>query len=95
MSEFKIGDRVESTVNFPAFNDCIVIGDTGTVCHFDYDRVGVSWDKVITTGHTCKGNCELGHGWYVRSTYIKICEEEDIKDIDDDSFIGIISHIAR
>lgn len=76
--QFQIGDRVRCVNECPDDNDGIHIGDTGTVCDIDEVgrlSVGVSWDHEISLGHTCKGGCAHGHGWYVNESDIELISE--------------------
>lgn len=78
--QFQIGDCVRCVNEWPDENDEINIGDTGTVCSVDDDgvlSVGVSWDHAINLGHTCRGNCALGHGWYVNESDIELISEAE------------------
>lgn len=91
---FHLGDRVM----FIEDEDCdcgVSYGDVGTVCHFDSYRVGVRWDSMTSgaRGHTCSGNCDRGHGWYVSPKELSfefpeepICMESD----DLTAFMGLI-----
>lgn len=93
MPKFHLGDRVESIHKIDCLADeCIKIGDVGTVVHIDVDGdIGVSWDNIHRGGHTCDRNCKDGTGWYVRPDRIKLHEEDSTIEIDVDSFIGIVS----
>lgn len=96
MNELQIGDRVEAVVDNPYYIEYIFAGDTGTICNFSQGRVGVAWDKRFKGGHTCNNQCEIGHGWYVLRSHIKIHEDECImEDIDENSFVEIILQSAR
>ena len=78
--QFQIGDRVRCVNEWPDENDEINIGDTGTVCSVDDDgalSVGVSWDHAISLGHSCKGNCAWGHGWYINESDIELISEAE------------------
>lgn len=88
IEKFHIGDRVEASHNYPSESSYIIAGDTGTVCDFDDDYIGVAWDEPNPEGHDCSGHCEYGHGWYVQQDYIEpyfeVC-------INDESFLEIVS----
>lgn len=50
--------------------DCeVVYGQMGTVCsfngHYDREPIGVEWDLRKDIYHSCEGECENLHGWFV------------------------------
>jgi len=72
---FNIGDRVilREDLDEETFERCIDLNFslqpemTGTVCavsQYDGTSIGIDFDLEID-GHSCEGNCEEGHGWYV------------------------------
>lgn len=90
--KFQVGDCVEAVVDHPDQNEHIHIGDTGVVCYIiDPYRVGIAWDKTLPNGHSCDEHCEYRHGWYVDTDTIRIPEEDGDIDIDDNSFLNVIS----
>lgn len=91
MSLFQVGDRVECIFNHPDGNPNIATGLIGTVCRDNRDGgcVGVRWDDMVS-GHNCGGTCTSGHGWYMRSSEIKLYEEDEAVDIDETSFMSMI-----
>lgn len=94
MTPFFVGDRVECVVNYPDDNPHIHIGSLGIVCRewkSGTDTLGVRWDDYVE-GNNCNGTCEQGHGWFVYSYQIKLCEEdEDAEDINEDSFLKLFT----
>lgn len=91
MTKFYVGDRVEAVKNHPDGNVDICIGITGTVCHIG-NRIGVQWDHEISQGHNCSNHCNYGYGWYVYEDEIKLYEEDDGVEIDENSFMSIIEN---
>lgn len=93
--DFEIDDRVECILDRPDNNDDIVVGCTGTVCHFDmYDGcIGVCWDHEISGGHDCCTRCENGHGWYVKPKYIRVIEIEDFE-VDEEMLDSFFSELV-
>lgn len=90
---FQIGDRIEAIATHLIRNSCISKGDTGVVCDVsDPNFVGVRWDRRLSVGHNCQGNCDDGHGRYVYPGEIKLCEEEedDGTEIEEFSFMNMI-----
>mgnify|MGYP000330828870 CR=1 FL=1 len=84
MSKYQVGDRVELLVDHPESNSVLVAGDLGTVCYVseygDERRLGVAWDKGC--GHSCDGNCEDLHGWYVYDDVVAPFDEGADGDMD-------------
>lgn len=75
---FNVGDRVVCVRDNPDGNPTIVVGHAGRVCNIlDEDTIGVRWDRKVISGHACNGNCDAGHGWYVKDHEIEL-ESEDI-----------------
>lgn len=75
---FNVGDRVVCVRDNPDGNPTIVVGHAGRVCNIlDEDTIGVRWDHKVISGHACNGNCDSGHGWYVKDHEIEL-ESEDI-----------------
>lgn len=87
---FHIGDRVECVVDNPDKNSLINIGDLGVVCKDNKGtvRIGIRWDNNVG-GHSCSGTCTSGHGWYVWPKEIRIIKEDEITEIDENSFLSI------
>lgn len=86
MDEFHIGDRVEAIVN-----GYVAVGSTGTVCDISMGLIGVSWDNKFPAGHSCDGHCESGYGRYMNYHQIRLCEDDIDIDVDESSFLQIIS----
>lgn len=82
-SVFKIGDRVEATVNHPSGNSYIMSGDLGTVVKANPYDAGVEWDKSVG-GHDCCCGCKQGHGWFVRIDEIVVVDDIINDDIEVD-----------
>jgi len=91
VTKFCVGDRVESMVNHPDGNKDIRIGTTGTVCRIA-GSINVRWDHAVERGHDCGGHCERGYGWNVYDHEIKLYEEDDGVEIDENSFMSIIEN---
>lgn len=88
---FKVGDRVQSIVDYPDNNDNIVRGSTGTVVHCDDGIAFVEWDDFVN-GHDCDGygNVEWGHGWNVNFDEIEL-EVDDVQyEFDEEKFKELI-----
>lgn len=95
--QFQIGDRVCCINEFLDDNEEIHIGDTGTVCDIDEGGrlfVGVSWDHEIMLGHTCRGNCNQGHGWYVNESDIELISDADMPAIDTDAMNALFLEVV-
>lgn len=98
---FQIGDRVRCINEWPDKNDEINIGDTGTVCEVNEVgdlSVGVSWDHAIILGHSCKGNCAYGHGWYVNESDIELISDAgpdiDMPAVDTDAISALFLEVV-
>ena len=74
-SIFKVGDKIEITGNYDGGNGKIEEGMIGKICKFnkEYNSVGIEFDENIQ-GHSCDGNCEDYHGYYVGYDGIKLIE---------------------
>lgn len=77
--KFNIGDRVCITASLGGDSRRdLGKGDTGTVVYISGNRAGVEWDKELldgVVGHNCNGRCKSGHGWYINSKCIELCED--------------------
>lgn len=65
---FLLGERVVLVSSAPDDNYELSIGDEGIIVELDENSrylAGVRWDKELTFGHDCGGNCEDFHGWRV------------------------------
>lgn len=93
---FSVGDRVmfieEEDPDGGVYN-----GQCGTVCTIyrahDEGGIGVSWDKENNRYHSCDGNCEEYHGWFVPYDMISHIEcdlgEFEHSDMSILNFIGL------
>lgn len=88
-----VGLRVECVMSHPDGNNDIVLGSQGVICHFDGGNIGVCWDEKVESGHNCGRHCENGHGWYVRSRYIRVISELKDLEIDEDAFAELFSGV--
>ena len=83
--DFNIGDRVVCVVDRSFGNPDILVGVCGTVCDLDEDGfIGVAFDHEIHIGHSCSGQCENGHGWYLRPNALSIVDDSEF-DVQEDA----------
>ena len=87
--KFNMGDRVYARCDNPSDNKSIRTGDTGTVIvvhqfrlDHDKDQIGVRWDSEIIDGHSLRGKCDMGHGWYVYADKLEIIPEPEHEDFE-------------
>lgn len=75
--KFCIGDRVRLIKNHPEGNRILKTGDLGTVCCFEFNSIGVYWDRSCN-GHDCGngGTCASGHGWFVSPWHLELYYED-------------------
>jgi hypothetical protein len=66
---FKVGDRVR-VVSDTEHWGYKFIGETGAICVIG-SNCGINFDKNLD-GHSCNGNCETGHGFYLPFADIKL-----------------------
>ena len=70
--QYEVGDHVVYTgIGWEKPED-IERGETGTIVELFPTTVGVSWDKKGRGRHNCDGNCQWGHGWYVRRAEVRL-----------------------
>lgn len=85
-----IGDPVIVTklpeTTHSGLNPDIRIGDIGVVCKLTWDRYGVDWGRKITSGHSCRGTCEPGHGYYIDKQCVEFARESTEFSFDKDDF---------
>lgn len=80
MLMFNVGDRVI----FIAESDDdggVEYGQRGVVVDIDSyssERIGICWDEENDLYHSCCGNCDDNHGWYVDEDYLTIESPDDI-----------------
>lgn len=85
-----IGMRV--VANSSDLNDGLVVevGELGTICEVGLS-LGVAWDKEHEKGHSCRGHCKSGHGWYVYPRYLDVLPDVVLPDVAvPDGFSGLI-----
>ena len=70
---FKLGDKVRIMPGTTYANSPIMEGWLGTVCNVltSSNEIGVYFEDFIR-GHDCDGNCEYGHGWYIKNNQLII-----------------------
>lgn len=77
--KFNVGDRVICIRSY----ERVKMGHRGTICIITRGEpsIGVYWDTDIG-GHTCRGRCEDGHGYFVCKEDICLEAEEEEGTID-------------
>lgn len=64
--DFCVGDKVR-LIDHKGVNGYLRNGDTGQIVGFYNDEIAqIRWDRILSNGHDCQGNCESGYGWNVR-----------------------------
>ena len=78
MNKYKIGDRVQSIINYDGYG--LTTGMTGTVRKILGGSIGVVWDKNVG-GHELSEPylCPEGHGLYVTENDIELYSEIEFK----------------
>ena len=90
MAEFKIGDRVGVLPEHGPVggSDRGPENLFGTVCMIRNDNsVGICFDEHIG-GHTCRGNCPHGHGWFIYPHHL--FHETEISSISEKELLEVI-----
>ena len=79
--KFQSGDRVIAIKKY----GLVMKGETGTYVHTetDFPKYGVRWDRHDPQKHTCGGNCERGHGFYVPYEVLEFDNVPDFGDLSD------------
>lgn len=67
--KYSAGDRVECILGYQGG---VFPGESGTVLWTSGDSVGVRWDEYRSKRHSCGELCELGHGWNVPASHLKL-----------------------
>lgn len=77
--EFQPGDRVIAIKKY----GLVMQGEAGTYVHTEtaFPHYGVRWDKHDPQKHTCGGNCERGHGYYVPYETLALDNAPDFGDL--------------
>lgn len=77
--KFQIGDRVICIRSY----ERVKIGYRGTICIISGGEpsIGVYWDTDIG-GHSCRGRCEDGHGYFVCEHNIDFCDDFEEEALD-------------
>lgn len=73
MSKFAIGDRVKCVKKGELGYEDVDVGQTGTIVVIggdEYCEIGVRWDEKRAEFHTCRGECEIGYGYFVTDNMI-------------------------
>lgn len=83
---FNIGDRV--SIVCPNGNDHAVVGTCGTVVYVRGEVVGVDHDVEVDGMHDCLGMARDRHGWFYRSSHLKLVDQEpSVADVDIGAFV--------
>lgn len=92
MAEFQIGDRVGVLPEHGPVGNANVSPDDlyGTICmlHPNGRDFGVEFDSFID-GHSCRGACEKGHGWFIGPQYL--FHETDLSSIPPEAILEVLS----
>lgn len=92
MAEFQIGDRVGVLPEYGPVGSADVSPDDlfGTICalHPNGRDWGVEFDRFID-GHTCRGACEKGYGWFINPMYL--FHETDLSSIPPEAILEVLS----
>lgn len=95
---FKVGDRVECTMDYPDGNSAICVGATGTIVaigdRWDNLNIGVCWDEDVH-GSTLGGCCEAKHGWWVSESDIILMSDAVFEVGQDDELLQLIGATGR
>lgn len=92
MAEFQIGDRVGVLPEYGLVGNADVSPDDlyGTICmlHPNGRGFGVEFDSFID-GHSCRGACERGYGWFIGPQYL--FHETDLSSIPPEAILEVLS----
>lgn len=83
---FNVGDRVVFIAERDG-DDGVRHGQRGVVVDieaYDSERIGICWDEEDVLYHSCCGNCDEHHGWYVNEDYLAIEPPDDLDSFESD-----------
>lgn len=83
---FNVGDRVIFTAERDD-DGGVICGQRGIVVDidtYDSERIGICWDEEDYQYHSCSGNCDEHHGWYVDEDYLTIEPPDDLDSFESD-----------
>ena len=93
MAEFKIGDRVGVRPEYGWIGGDDVSPDDlfGTICslHSNGLDYGIEFDRDVG-GHTCRGTCRYGRGWFIGPSYL--FHETEISSIPAEAILEVLSN---
>lgn len=88
--ELYVGKIVEANEDFPSGNDVIKKGFRGVVLKDCGTWINVQWEENVQ-GHTCDGECLLGHGWNVDKDEVIIVDiTREIREITKNEILELI-----
>lgn len=93
MADFTIGDRVGVLPDYgPVGSDDVSPDDLfGTICllHPNGLDYGIKFDRDVG-GHTCRGTCADGRGWFIGPSYL--FHETEISSIPTEAILEVLSN---
>lgn len=92
MADFRIGDRVGVLPDYGPVGDDISPDDLfGTICllHPNGLDYGIEFDRDVG-GHTCRGACADGRGWFIGPSYL--FHETEISSIPTEAILEVLSN---